>query len=106
RTAARLGAAGVCCLAFPLHPPGRPEKSRAEELELALDRPLIVVQGLSDPFGGPAEVAAVAGHGRVVPVPGDHGMKGDPKAVGAAVAAWLATLPKARASGSRRPARA
>jgi predicted alpha/beta-hydrolase family hydrolase len=29
-----VGAAGVCCLAFPLHPPGKPEKSRADELRL------------------------------------------------------------------------
>ena len=28
RTAAAVGAAGVLCLAFPLHPPGRPEKTR------------------------------------------------------------------------------
>ncbi len=27
RTAAATGAAGVLCLAFPLHPPGRPEKT-------------------------------------------------------------------------------
>ena len=32
RTARSLSAAGVVALAFPLHPPGRPERSRAEEL--------------------------------------------------------------------------
>src|SRR5205807_637728 len=32
RTAAQTGAAGVLCLAFPLHPPGRPEQSRQPEL--------------------------------------------------------------------------
>jgi predicted alpha/beta-hydrolase family hydrolase len=105
RTAAQVGAAGVCCLAFPLHPPGRPEKSRADELRLALDRPLLVVQGLTDPFGGPDEVAGVVGADRVHAVAGDHGMKADPKGVAAAVVAWLDGLPKARSSRSRRPAR-
>ena len=32
RTATALGAAGCLALAFPLHPPGRPEKSRLDEL--------------------------------------------------------------------------
>ncbi|MFJ6719842.1 alpha/beta family hydrolase [Streptomyces sp. NPDC091259] len=54
RTAAGLGAAGVLALAFPLHPPGRPEKSRAEEL-LGAGRPTLVVQGGRDPFGHPDE---------------------------------------------------
>jgi uncharacterized protein len=106
RTAAQVGAAGVCCLAFPLHPPGKPEKSRADELRLALDRPLLVVQGLTDPFGGPDEIAGVVGTGRVHAVAGDHGMKADPKAVAAAVVEWLDGLPKGRSSRSRRPARA
>src|ERR687887_1967694 len=44
RTAAETGAAGVLCLAFPLHPPGRPEKTRLAELE-AVDVPVLIVQG-------------------------------------------------------------
>jgi predicted alpha/beta-hydrolase family hydrolase len=56
RTAQELGAAAVLALAFPLHPPGRPERSRADEL-LAAARavPLLGVQGGADPFGRPAE---------------------------------------------------
>jgi uncharacterized protein len=104
RTAAEVGAVAVCCLAFPLHPPGRPEKSRAAELALALDRPLLVVQGRTDPFGGPDEVAAVVGAERVHAVAGDHGMKADPKGVAAAVVDWLGGLPKRRPARSRRPA--
>ena len=42
------------CLAFPLHPPGRPEKTRLEELE-AVTVPVLIVQGESDPFGMPPE---------------------------------------------------
>jgi len=35
RTAPQVGAAGVIALAFPLHPPGQPDKSRAAELRSA-----------------------------------------------------------------------
>jgi predicted alpha/beta-hydrolase family hydrolase len=54
RTARSLGASGVLALAFPLHPPGRPERSRVAELEGA-GLPILVVQGERDPFGGPDE---------------------------------------------------
>jgi uncharacterized protein len=53
RTAVATGAVGVVALAFPLHPPGHPEKSRAAELEAGV--PLLVLQGSRDPFGSPAE---------------------------------------------------
>src|SRR5438105_10215222 len=52
RTAGDTRAAAVMCLAFPLHPPGRPEKSRLQELD-AVPVPVLVVQGESDPFGMP-----------------------------------------------------
>lgn len=93
RTASAQGAAGVLALAFPLHPPGRPEKSRAAELHL-VDVPLLVVQGLTDAFGGPAEVqAALAGHpGTVQGVAGDHALKKDPGAVAGAAVGWLRRL--------------
>jgi predicted alpha/beta-hydrolase family hydrolase len=51
RTAPALGAAAVLALAFPLHPPGRPERSRAAELPA--DLPTLVVNGDRDPFGIP-----------------------------------------------------
>jgi predicted alpha/beta-hydrolase family hydrolase len=56
RTAAALGADGVLCLAFPLHPPGRPERSRAGELT-AVGVPLGVVQGERDALGRPEDPA-------------------------------------------------
>jgi predicted alpha/beta-hydrolase family hydrolase len=72
RTAKQLGAAGVLALAFPLHPPGKPERSRLAELE-AVEVPLLVVQGERDPFGTPEEFPA--DHDLTV-VPGaDHGFK-------------------------------
>jgi uncharacterized protein len=84
RTAAGTGAVGVLCLAFPLHPPGRPEKTRLPELE-AVEVPVLIVQGESDPFGMPPEAP-----GReVVRVRGDHGLKSDRPALRAAVAGWL-----------------
>jgi uncharacterized protein len=60
RTAERLEAAGVLCLSFPLHPPGKPEQSRADELRRPVQAgiPLHVIQGRRDPFGTPAEVRA------------------------------------------------
>jgi predicted alpha/beta-hydrolase family hydrolase len=93
RTAAAEGAAGVLALAFPLYPPGKPEKRRAAEL-LGVAVPLLVVQGATDAMGRPAEVeAALAGHaGRVVAVPGDHALEKDPAAVAAAAVTWLGTL--------------
>nr|WP_246324207.1 alpha/beta family hydrolase [Petropleomorpha daqingensis] len=93
RTATAQGAAGVLALAFPLHPPGRPEKSRAGELAL-VEVPLLVVQGETDAFGGPAEVAAAAPHAQVAGVGGDHALKKDTAAVAAAVVPWLRALPR------------
>jgi predicted alpha/beta-hydrolase family hydrolase len=59
RTAVALGAVGVVALAFPLHPPGRPDRSRADELP---SLPVLVVQGDRDAFGSSGEVrAATAG---------------------------------------------
>jgi predicted alpha/beta-hydrolase family hydrolase len=57
RSARNLGAAGCLALAFPLHPPGRPEKSRVDELKLARV-PTLVVQGERDAFGTPEEFPA------------------------------------------------
>jgi hypothetical protein len=54
RCASGLGAVGCLALAFPLHPPGRPEKSRVDEL-LGAGCPTLVVQGERDIFGRPEE---------------------------------------------------
>jgi predicted alpha/beta-hydrolase family hydrolase len=55
RTADELGAAGIVCLAFPLHLPGRPDQSRIAEL-LSPAAPRLVLQGTSDAFGRAAEI--------------------------------------------------
>jgi predicted alpha/beta-hydrolase family hydrolase len=54
RCARELRADGYLALAFPLHPPGKPERSRLEELEGA-GVPTLVVQGERDSFGRPEE---------------------------------------------------
>ncbi|MFF8670790.1 alpha/beta family hydrolase [Streptomyces sp. NPDC015242] len=71
RTARELGAHAVLALAFPLHPPGKPETSRAGEL-LGSGVPTLVVQGGNDTFGRPAEFPD--GPYDLVEIPyGDHG---------------------------------
>jgi predicted alpha/beta-hydrolase family hydrolase len=73
RTARALKADAVVALSFPLHPPGKPERSRAEELEGA-GVPVLVLQGERDPFGRPEEFETVKWQGDLVTVPdGDHG---------------------------------
>lgn len=86
RTATDTNSIAVLCLAFPLHPPGHPEKSRLHELE-ALNVPTLVVQGESDPFGTPPD-----GPNRTVArVPGTHSLRNS-STVASVVSAWLATL--------------
>ncbi|TNY36339.1 alpha/beta family hydrolase [Thermomonospora catenispora] len=85
RTARSVGAVGVVALAFPLHPPRRPEVSRAEELRAA-GTEVLVVNGDRDPFGIPAPTDGV----HVTVLPGErHDLSGDPAAVAAAVEPWL-----------------
>jgi predicted alpha/beta-hydrolase family hydrolase len=103
RTAAQAGAAAVICLAFPVHPPGRPEKSRLDELD-AVTVPVLVVQGSRDPFGMPPSAA----NRTIVEVAGDHSLRAGAKAVEAAVGEWLrnrAASPGRPRDRSRRSAR-
>ncbi len=78
RTALAVEARGVVCLAFPLHLPGRPEKSRVLELLMA-GVPRLVLQGANDAFGKAEEVRAAIGAApgvRIVELPGaDHGYR-------------------------------
>jgi predicted alpha/beta-hydrolase family hydrolase len=88
RTAAEVGAVAVLCLAFPLHPPGKPEKSRLDELD-AVVVPTLVVQGERDPFGLPP-----SGPSRtVVTIPGTHSLRSS-STVAAVVREWLEKLEK------------
>ena len=95
RTAHLSGADGVLCLSFPLHPPGRPEASRAQELRtpLAHGIPLHVVQGRTDPFGTPEEVRAeLPDPALVSEVTGGHAFPRNPVDVVAAAHRFVALL--------------
>lgn len=74
RSAGQVGAVAVLCLAFPLHPPGRPERTRIGELA-GTGVPVVVIQGDRDGFGSADEVRTAAPEVAVVTVPGgDHGL--------------------------------
>lgn len=96
RTARELGARAVLALSFPLHPPGRPERSRAPEL-LAAGVSTLVVQGGRDPFGRPGEFPAgtelvevdSADHGFAVPRTAQLGQQEALTVITDAVAGWL-----------------
>ncbi|GHE26592.1 alpha/beta hydrolase [Streptosporangium violaceochromogenes] len=85
RTALAVGAEAVVALAFPLHPPGRPERSRAGELRAAgVD--VLAVSGDRDRFGVPEAADA----SRLVVLPGEgHDLSRAPARVGETVADWL-----------------
>ena len=88
RTAKPAGARAVVALAFPLHPPGRPERSRAAELRAA-GTDVLVVNGDRDPFGVPDSADA----SRVVVLAGEtHALSGHPQEVRQAVESWLSGL--------------
>jgi len=73
----------VLALAFPLHPPGKPEKSRVDELDVGV--PLRIVQGRNDPFGRPGEFPSGLD---LIDVPGDHSLRQGLDEVVAAVVAF------------------
>ncbi|MET7421816.1 alpha/beta family hydrolase [Dactylosporangium sp. NPDC005555] len=63
RTAVEAGADRIVALAFPLHPPGRPEVTRADELLTGV--PTLVLNGDRDAFGVPPAGPSV--HVEVLP---------------------------------------
>ncbi len=99
RTGRALGAVGVLALAFPLHPPGQPAKSRAGELDPTL--PTLVVNGDRDAFGVPEPVGLV----RVELRPGNgHDLRRDLPGTAAACLAWLRDLPGLASLNPTKPA--
>ncbi len=99
RTATTVGAVACLALSFPLHPPGRPERSRVNE-QLGTGVPTLVVQGERDSFGGPAEfppgtvIAEVPGadHGFKVPARAELGQAGALALITDAVVEWISAL--------------
>ena len=91
RTAPETRVAGVVALAFPLHPPGRPDRSRAEEL-LGSGCPTLILQGASDPFGGPDEFPQLPDTHTLVTVPAaghSFSRRADLDQIAAAVGDWV-----------------
>jgi predicted alpha/beta-hydrolase family hydrolase len=87
RTAAAADAVAVLCLAFPVHPPGRPEKTRLDELD-GVAVPVLVIQGESDAFGMPP----AGPNRRVAVVPGTHSFTRGLTGVVEAAREWLAQI--------------
>ena len=90
-----MPAAGLVFLAYPLHPPGRPDRIRDEHL-YGLNIPMLFIQGTRDAFASAdllqAVLARLGDRARYAPVEGaDHGFRraGGPRdaaAVGASLA--------------------
>ncbi len=88
RTADATGATAVIALAFPVHPPGKPETTRLDELERPAV-PVLVVQGDRDAFGCPPESPKRS----LVVIPGaDHSLKKGIPVTAAAVRDFLAQI--------------
>ncbi|ATL71180.1 alpha/beta hydrolase [Nocardia terpenica] len=87
RTAVPAAAKGVIALSFPLHPPGKPEKTRRDELLAASEiLDVVVINGERDPFGipDPADAAEV----RVIPGQ-PHSFRTGFDAIGDTAESWL-----------------
>ena len=79
------GVDGLVFLGYPLHPPGRPEKLRADHLK-DIHAPMLFCQGARDPFGTEKEIRAIIRKLRLraklfVIESGDHSFK-VPKSLG------------------------
>lgn len=90
-----MPAAGLVFLGYPLHPPGKPERIRAEHLE-KITVPMLFLEGTKDPFARPELLGPVlerlGDRATLEPVEGgDHsfrvrGVKADDREIGAALA--------------------
>lgn len=91
-----LLARALVLIAYPLHPPGKPERARTEHFP-ALRVPCLFVSGTRDSFGTPAELEAATS---TIPGPvthvwidgGDHGLRRRDVEVTDAVRVWLLAL--------------
>ena len=90
-----LPAAGLVLLSYPLHPPGRPDKLRAEHFA-DIDAPVLFISGEQDPFGAPDEFAEqitrISGRVTQMWLPGGHDPRNADPRIAAAVADWTTAL--------------
>ena len=106
RTAIAVGADALLLMAFPLHPPGKPEKSRAAEVQMVTDAGtrLIVIQGEKDAFGSPDDLrSALGGVAEVVSARGSHSFTKTPTDVLDISRAFLSELLVPRDASPRVP---
>lgn len=88
-----LPAAALVLIAYPLHPPGKPDRLRVEHFP-RLDLPCLFISGTRDPFGAPEELEA---HTAVIPGPvthrwidkARHDLKGADAEIARTVREWL-----------------
>ncbi len=91
-----LPAAALVLIAYPLHPPGKPENLRIEHLP-RLTVPCLFISGTKDPFGSPAELEA---HTTAIPGPvthvwcegKGHDLKGQDAFLAETVSSWVRGL--------------
>jgi uncharacterized protein len=91
-----LPAQGLVLICYPLHPPGKPEKSRTEHLP-NLKVPCLFLSGTKDAFGSvdELEAATAAIPGSVTHVwldGGNHGLRRRDDEVAAIVRDWVLSL--------------
>jgi uncharacterized protein len=94
---------GVVLICYPLHPPGKPDRLRAEHLA-GIRVPCLFVSGTKDPFGSPAELERWTA---TIPAPvthvwlegKGHDLRGADDAVADAVAEFTSSVLGARGSG-------
>lgn len=89
--------AGLLCLGYPFHPPGKPEQLRTQHLK-ALKTPALICQGTRDEFGTRDEVAGYALSDRIEILwleDGDHDLKPRKKISGFTAADHLTTMAEA-----------
>jgi predicted alpha/beta-hydrolase family hydrolase len=70
-------ALGCICMGYPFHPPNKPEKLRTEHL-LAINKPVLILQGERDTFGTRKEISSYNISTQVqirYLADGDHGFK-------------------------------
>ena len=89
--------AGLLCLGYPFHPPGKPGQLRTEHLA-QLRTPALICQGSRDPFGTREDVASydLSDHIEILWLEdGDHDLKPRKRVTGLTAADHLRTIAEA-----------
>lgn len=97
-------AAGLLCLGYPFHPPGKPTQLRTKHLT-HLAAPALIVQGTRDEFGTREEVSGYELSSRIEIKwleDGDHDLKPRKSVSGFSPADHMATMAQAVSDWSRR----